>query len=532
MIGPAVPVAAASPVADVVIAQVQTGASESASQEYVALYNNASQDIDVTGWCLLYNTSTTKPGCIEPSSPDMTVWLRVHSYTTFASSQFVAAHDGFVPQARASFSGGLADGGGTLTLLDSGGAVHDQFSWSSKADPDMIYQRVTSDSVTFQNTGNNATDFVQAALVIPTNLGLYEQPQLRDMCPNLPDIQTVIPEGFLPDTAGDCQPDMCPNIAGLQVTTPVGYQLTTGGACEQIPLENAPLSITELLPNPTSYDTGNEFVELYNSLDRPVQLVGYTLQLGPAFTKSHTFTAGTIESQQYSSFSDTELGITLPNTTASLRLIAPDGTIVSETEAYHDSADNMAWAFIDRSWQYTNVPTPGAANQETDDQVASVATGTAATVKPCPAGKYRNPETNRCRTIQVATGLTPCGPNQYRNPATNRCRNLAVLAGSTLTPCGPDQERNPTTNRCRKIAAATNTLQPCGEGKERNPETNRCRTVLSASSSNTKANDSTANNSRAVNLVIVAGVVTSLLGYAIYEYRYDLQNIYLKIRHK
>jgi hypothetical protein len=69
-----------------------------------------------------------------------------------------------------------------------------------------------------------------------------------------------------------------------------------------------------------------------------------------------------------------------------------------------------------------------------------------------------------------------CGEGRYRNPETNRCKKVETEAAKTLTPCAVGYERNPETNRCKKVAVASG-LVPCAEGYERNPETNRCRKV-------------------------------------------------------
>jgi hypothetical protein len=105
-----------------------------------------------------------------------------------------------------------------------------------------------------------------------------------------------------------------------------------------------------------------------------------------------------------------------------------------------------------------------------------------ATLAPCEEGKYRNPVTNRCRTITVDVPvLTACSDGEYRNQETNRCRKIATTLGASLTPCKDDQYRSEETHRCRSItAASTNQLAPCKEGQERNPETNRCRTIATA----------------------------------------------------
>ena len=73
--------------------------------------------------------------------------------------------------------------------------------------------------------------------------------------------------------------------------------------------------------------------------------------------------------------------------------------------------------------------------------------------------------------------LKPCRDDQYRNPETNRCKSIAS-ASSTLKPCAADQYRNPETNRCKKISSSSSSLKPCRSDQERNPETNRCKKVI------------------------------------------------------
>ena len=147
----------------------------------------------------------------------------------------------------------------------------------------------------------------------------------------------------------------------------------------------------------------------------------------------------------------------------------------------------------------------------------------------CPEGKYLNPDTGRCRTVEEAVNdLAACAEGQERNPATNRCRKIDSSTTSTLVPCGEGQERNPLTNRCRSIASAVAELIPCDEGYERNPATNRCRKVLgasTASSSSTTPNNSTSqpNATESPWGWLTAGIVgVCALGYAAYEWRSEL----------
>lgn len=514
---------------DVVIAQVQAGSSIAASQEYVSIYNNSPEDIDVTGWCLRYNGSSAKPGCITSSDSQTRLVLGGHKYTTFASNEFIAAYSGFMPQARAGFSGGMSDSAGTITMVDQMGGIHDQFSWSAKSSSGKIYQRITQGQTTLQDTDDDTLDFVQTALVIPPDQGLYEQSIPVDICPNISGLQATFPDGYLQDEQGNCVEDACANMAGLQNTVPDGYQRTEDLECNLIPLEGAILRITELLPNVSGYDTGQEFIEVYNPNAREVALSGYTVQIGPDYTKSYTFGTETIEPGAYRSFSDATTGVVLPNTFASVRLIAPNKNIVDETAPYESPPDDEAWAVIGDTWQFTDNLTPAQPNLARSALADNQASSTESILATCPTGKYRSPETNRCRSPEKVATTTPCDEDEYRNPATNRCRKLVVLATASITPCKPGQTRNPQTNRCRAAETVAATTA-CSAGEERNPATNRCKKAanIPPKTQSTDVHSGTGTSSTKLLFPVFGAIII----YGLYEYRYDAVNLYLRIRRK
>ncbi|MBR1795816.1 hypothetical protein IJ765_00950 [Candidatus Saccharibacteria bacterium] len=173
---------------------------------------------------------------------------------------------------------------------------------------------------------------------------------------------------------------------------------------------------------------------------------------------------------------------------------------------------------------------------------------TISTLAPCPEGKYRNPETNRCKNIEVEPEEKTCAEGYYLNPSTNRCKKVEVEAEpkacgdgyylnpatnrcnklpteKELTPCKDGYERNPETNRCRKIADDTeDELTPCAEGYERNPETNRCRKI--------KVNDGAdyalvpttggVEQKNFTALWAIGGVVLIGVGVVIFQFRHEL----------
>ena len=462
-----------------VIYQVQTQGSSVAGQEYVSIKNLSSQDVDVTNWCVSYASSTdvtqTTLACLTPPNAQTKLWLPSGSYFTFASTEFVSVHSGYVPQKI--FTSGIAATGGHIKLKDSAGVVVDKLGWGTAVSPETTVAPAHTAGKTLQRIGgdtdNNSLDFAQATLTSIPAESIYEQYIPIDVCPNVDGIQANMPTGYLADSSGNCQLDICINIAGLQTAIPDGYESLDGQNCTLIPLENAVILITELLPNVTSTDTGKEYIEIYNPNDHSINLKGYKLELGPSFTKTYTFLDQTLGSGAYASFSDAQTGIVLPNTTSSVRLRTAAGNIVSETAMYDSPSDDMAWASIDNVWQYTNRPTPSSTNEPSlvggsgsDDSISTLAA--------CPEGKYRNPETNRCRNVETEVGLKACAVDQVRNPDTNRCRSI-FTSTSGVTSCKVGQTRNPETNRCRGTTAASSVLKACAANQERNSETNRCR---------------------------------------------------------
>ncbi len=536
---------------DLVIYQVQpegavaVGSATAARQELAIIYNNSSQPVDVTNWCLSYSSSSdatkTQLGCLAPPNSGTRIWLDGTSYFRLATSDFVVAHPGFSPDVV--FSSAMAQTSGHVRLLNGTGGEVDRLGWGTASQPETaatptalttkLHQRkaVSSGSSMLQDTDNNAVDFSAEVLSSLPASGLYEEFTPTDVCPNLSGLQTTMPPGYLADADGNCQLDVCANLDGLQVSVPSGYQSSDGENCNLIPLENAQLLITELLPNATSTDTGNEFIEIYNPNNRPINLSGYKLQLGPDFTETYVLPDQIMAAGTYLAFSDTQTGLTLPNSTAILRLVAPSGDVVSLTASYDQPGDNNAWALVDGFWQYTNQPTPGNPNLPMlTNSTEGSGSDTTSDLVPCRADQERNPDTNRCRLIQAAAAsLVGCGPGQERNPATNRCRSL-LTATNDLVPCKEGQERNPDTNRCRSIESTASALVPCAAGQERNPDTNRCRKSTGSGATGIAGVKDVASGSigGSPKWLLAGLAVVAALGYAAYEWRQEFLTLLSK----
>lgn len=477
----ATPVAKALGSQNIVISHVIMGESSSSSSELVALYNNADNDIDVSNYCLK-NKSLTTVACIIPDT-HARVFIRSHGYVTIASTVFASAH-GYTPDTTYTSSNSIQVGGDSLTLVDANSSEIDKVTWgtsgggmSSLTNGTLQRKNDTAQTGKLLDTDVVSNDFASlSTLTYPANAS-YDVVTLVDVCPNIADVQQQMPSGYLADENGNCQPDSCLNIAGLQVSVPDNYDAGQDGTCTQHDeCSNIPgiqvaipdamvraefndcawdipgLQLTEILPNAIGSDTGNEFIEIYNPTNQTVDLSLYSVKTGVDSDKSYAFPIGsTIGPGEYRSFSDSLMKFTLLNTSGRVVLTAVSNEMLGDTGVYDSPGDGESWALIDGVWQYTNQPTPGAANKPSVI-VESEFDATDNGVAPCPVGKYRNPETGRCRTITTTT-LTPCKDNQYRSEETNRCRT--IVTASIAKPCKDNQYRSEETGRCRNLPVAS-----------------------------------------------------------------------------
>ncbi len=224
-----------------------------------------------------------------------------------------------------------------------------------------------------------------------------------------------------------------------------------------------------------------DYIKLANTGTSDIELDDLMLRTDSSSANraaSNTFSlAGTLQPGETYLVNKTDAGATISLTNSGGYVWLEDkwGLIkYAESVVMYPSAGSaqqgLAYAQIGTGpdWQWTSEPRPYGDN---------VIVTPVAELASCAEGKYRNPETNRCRNIEEVIGdLVPCQEGYERNPTTNRCRKV-TSSESTLTPCKEGYERNPATNRCRSIASAIAELIPCNEGYERNPATNRCRKV-------------------------------------------------------
>lgn len=321
--------------------------------------------------------------------------------------------------------------------------------------------------------------------------------------------------------------DLCPVTPEIDIELPVGYEIDANGNCVLI-TDTTPvckLIITEISSQPNH--SSQEYVELFNPTDTPASSEYCKLKINGGSERSiplKTLQPGDYLLVLFSS------GV-IRNSSGEVVLLGPLNDL-----HYAYPASNLGESInfdLEGNATISSTPTPGVINQmQVTEEVPG--RGSGSELADCGPGKFRNPETNRCKNIESSeSNLTPCNEGQERNPETNRCRKIASTA-STLTPCNEGQERNPATNRCRKIGSDESTLKPCEPGQERNPETNRCRKIATAVSGGPLA---ASENAASINpfkykTPVIILVLVSAIGYGVYEYRSDLKKRYLLAREK
>jgi hypothetical protein len=480
----------------IVISRFQASGSTSGTSksEFVEIYNNSAEDIEITEWCLLYNANTTTPIlCFVPEEEAVSYFITARSSVLVMASELElilqTAEPDFAAEMLFSATTNLATTNGSLSVVNQEGAVVDMLGWGSGAaegtatagniPAGKILQRkdASDETDTLQDTNNNSEDFELAVFDGSyTTSGLYE-------------VETELPETeeFLPN-------------------------------CEGIVL-------SEVLPNALGADAGKEFIELFNPTSEDIDLKGCTLELSSE--EQYVFTEEILPAGAYHAFFDSQTGLVLPNAAGGSITLVQGNTELSTLTYPPDMNDDESWVLFSGVWQRSLVLTPGAENQLPVPEVVIIVDEEE--LAACPEGKFRNPETNRCKNIDtVTTSLKPCASDQIRNPETNRCRSIVSLV-SSLVPCRAGQERNLETNRCRNVAGVNTTLTACQEGYERNPETNRCRKVALATAPSPSVGSGQNLEGNRLNTAFLVAASVAALGYGAYEYRRDIANVRIKL---
>lgn len=359
---PVVKAEAANQTDHIVIAALQTGQTTAAGNDFVVLHNPTADDVDVTGWKLQYRSAaatassswtTKRTFACSDSQADCRVVIKAGANLIVSTY----AIDGVEAQL---FSSGFSDVGGqvrvaktiagtsdieAVDMVGYGTAVIAEGNNPAAAPPaGQALVRKSQDNLVV-DTDVNADDFT---------VGCY-QPSAAN-APAVVDCEQSGDGSASGDDDGD----------------------STGDTTKVYPK----LQITELLPDPASpaTDTADEFIELYNPNNEAADVTGYTLQAGADFKDTYTLKDIVVAAGGYAAVYSAQSHISLTNTGTVIQLVDPNGVVQDSTDSYGTAKTGQAWIKTQNAWQWSSMPTPGAANIITVDDTPDAATAAASTV--------------------------------------------------------------------------------------------------------------------------------------------------------
>ena len=404
--------------------------------EFIELEKSADDILSLTGYALRYtNGSGTASMLFEfPEGSTMTGGVLL---LRLASSPEAGMAD-------VTYTKTLAMAAGPLELLHNGEVV-DTVCWTGK---DGCYPKFNSAKPT--------------TLARNEDTGLFEH------------LTTYTPE-YDPDNPSyhgppiDPEPEVEPRCRGLRFSEILSY-----------------------------YENSNDeqFVEIYNATDHNIDTTGCQVR----YKKKNYPLSGVIPPDGYLARYATDFSLTKnPTSSNDLSLIDVDGNTVDTLTYYNGQKKATAYAAFgyqnngQAQWLQTYHPTPGEAN---DYQK----------YKTCPVGKVINEETGNCvNASTLDTALAPCPAGKYRNPLTNRCKSI-----------DDDDEK-----------------EPCPEGYERNPETGRCRKIRNNDGADYALEpDSFGDTTSFVAIGVIAILVAIGLTYVVVQYRHEIARFFRNLWHK
>lgn len=381
---------------DVVISEIAwMGTVNSANDEWIKLYNNTAEDVDLTGWALEAEDGSPKislRGMI--SAADFFVLERTddESLTGIMASQiytgalgnngehlFLKNSLGVVVDEIDCGSGWFAgenDNKLAMERIDVLGAGNNVSNWRTAGEDLLIVDSLPSDSVDElsseeeleiqESSGSTQSDEFILKAIAGANVEIFTDQDLlfdASFSEGLNDEAKFFwnfGDGYTSSEkkiyhsyryAGEY-------IAALKIT----IDNFSDTAYRMVKALNSNVIISELLPNVEGKDD-KEWIEIYNKSEQMVDISGWQIDDEEGGSKAFVFPESTfISAKGYLVFEKEATGIILNNSDDSARLLSSDGSIVDEVcyvETYEGQTLNR---ISSASAVWSAVSTPGQKN--------------------------------------------------------------------------------------------------------------------------------------------------------------------------
>lgn len=297
----------AAPQPDVVINEIAwMGTTASATDEWLELKNNTSENIHLDGWLL----KTTD----EKIKAYLTGQIPAHGFYLLERTD-----DTTVAGIKADFiyKGSLGNEGQSLELYKDSATLIDAAAFSSK-----------------WPAGDNAKK-----LTMERAAGSWQTSSMANGTPKAENSAGTVAAKAEP--TGIAQP-------AAEATTPKSYP--------------AGVVINEILPAPEGPDETQEWIELHNTNTFEVDLAGWKIKDAKGAITAYTFGSGKkIAGNGYLLLKRPETKITLNNDEDTVNLLFPNGTIAS-TISYKEARKSQSYNKTGAGWSWSIHLTPGSQN--------------------------------------------------------------------------------------------------------------------------------------------------------------------------
>jgi hypothetical protein len=325
---------------DIIISEVQTGGeiSGTSSHEFIELYNNGTDVVNLMGYKLIYVTSTG-------SNSELYVFNEPYLFLpeTFMVGKLKFSSETFLSNINADFiydkgETGLAMTAGGLKLIDNEDTLVDELYWTSASNSDKP-------AVTELVGGKSAQRYFLDEQLITDETANFVNEYIVDQ---------PTPQSLLRKTTPPIEP---PNDEDNEpLIDPPDTKIDQA--------VNPPILINELFIDPESplLDSKDEFIELYNPHDQNIDISNYKLTTGLSTKYNYVIPIGSvILAKSYFTLYAKDTSLTLSNSGSMVVLQDNLGNQISEV-SYTIAKAGESWATVQGLWQWTSAITPDAQN--------------------------------------------------------------------------------------------------------------------------------------------------------------------------
>lgn len=368
------------------------GTETSASDEWIELYNNTDQDIDLTGWTLKAlddRPEITLEGTIAANGYFLLERTDDSSVSDIAADQI--------------YTGALGNSGESLELRNTENTLIDSLDFTEgwptgdNSTKQTMERTDTGWQTSLEVGGTPKTLNSSGEETPPEEEPPAEEPEVEGWIPATTthrppvahagsDTSALVNQEIFLEASQSYDPDNDPltyfwnfgdGATDTQEKTshtylyPGQYIVSLMVSDEEfsdldiiiINIYSPSIIISEFMPVPTGSDEENEWIELFNQSSQIANLTGWQLDDQEGNSPPFLFPANSlIGPEQFLVLRRPVSQIALNNDNDQVRLICPDGSIAAEVSYLAENKEGLAIAFDGQDYFWTEIPTPGTTN--------------------------------------------------------------------------------------------------------------------------------------------------------------------------